>query len=323
MLCSRRWAWSELIWCEASCGKILGPVQSSPASWAQRHGTNIGFVSVSSDSDVELFPEVSRSIDGPRPIAQSSWLTGGHPVTVHIEEVLRRSHQGMTRPFICRGDDGATYFVKGVGAGRRSQIAEWVAGNLGLALGLPIAPFSIVEVPEELIMADSPLRLADLGSGPAFGSLLQEAMELTPTNVSEVPDDLQRDLLAFDWWIRNDDRNLTETGGNPNLFWEPSSSGLVVIDHNQAFDPNFDPENFLKYHVFAAQQTNVFGDMHRRREYTTRFESALDGWSGIREAIPLAWLFADSEMTVAVNFDVEAAYRLLKRYTRDDFWNVP
>jgi hypothetical protein len=34
---------------------------------------------------------------------------------VVIEEVLGRAHQGLTLPFICRGDDGAVYFVKGIG----------------------------------------------------------------------------------------------------------------------------------------------------------------------------------------------------------------
>ena len=47
----------------------------------------------------------------------------------------------MTRPFICRGDNKNLYFVKGIGATRQSQVYEWVAGNLGFALSLPIAPF--------------------------------------------------------------------------------------------------------------------------------------------------------------------------------------
>lgn len=41
---------------------------------------------------------------------------------IQIVEVLGRSIQGITRPFICRGEDDRTYFVKGQGAGRRSLI---------------------------------------------------------------------------------------------------------------------------------------------------------------------------------------------------------
>jgi hypothetical protein len=30
-----------------------------------------------------------------------------------ITEVIGRSEQGMTRPFLCEGDDWMTYYVKG------------------------------------------------------------------------------------------------------------------------------------------------------------------------------------------------------------------
>ena len=62
---------------------------------------------------------------------------------IEIIEVIRRSTQGVTEPFICRGDNGKIYFVKGKGAGRRSLVAEWIAGHLAIALGIPIAPFSL------------------------------------------------------------------------------------------------------------------------------------------------------------------------------------
>jgi hypothetical protein len=144
-------------------------------------------------------------------------------MAVEIVEVVRRSDQGVTRPFISRGDDDEVYFVKGVGAGRRSLICEWIAGTLALELGLPVAPFEIVEVPEELIESGAGLDLSELGSGPAFGSQRREVMELTASAIPEVPEPMQQDVLAFDWWIRNGDRYLTERGGNPNLFWAPET----------------------------------------------------------------------------------------------------
>lgn len=117
---------------------------------------------------------------------------------IEIVEVLRRSEQGMTRPFICRGDDGEIYFVKGVGAGRRSQVCEWICGHLGMAFGLPVAPFEIVHVPAELLAVDSALKLSDLGAGPAFGSRQQHVTEITMEAAKEVPDCLKRDVLLFD-----------------------------------------------------------------------------------------------------------------------------
>ena len=51
-------------------------------------------------------------------------------MNIQIVEIIGRSTQGITRPFICRGEDGHIYFVKGRGAGKRSLICEWIAGNL-------------------------------------------------------------------------------------------------------------------------------------------------------------------------------------------------
>ena len=65
-------------------------------------------------------------------------------MSLEIVEIMGRAQQGVTQPFICRGEDDQVYFVKGRGAGRRSLICEWIAGQLGRLLGLPIAPFGIV-----------------------------------------------------------------------------------------------------------------------------------------------------------------------------------
>jgi len=68
-------------------------------------------------------------------------------VTVTIVEIVRRSDQGITRPFLCVGSDGRRYYVKGHGAGRRSLIAEWLAGRAGKLLDLPIPDFALAEIP--------------------------------------------------------------------------------------------------------------------------------------------------------------------------------
>jgi hypothetical protein len=134
----------------------------------------------------------------------------------------------------------AVYFVKGAGAGRCSLLCKWIAGNLGLHLGLPIAPFEIVHVPEALLAFDTG-ELRDLGAGPAFGSRERQITELTFAAITDdIPESLQQGLLLFDWWIRNGDRMLSEVGGNPNLFLEPGTGELIVIDHNQAFDDSLE-----------------------------------------------------------------------------------
>jgi len=238
---------------------------------------------------------------------------------VQIVEIMGRSTQGVTHPFICRGDDDNTYFVKGSGAGRRSLVCEWIAGNLAMALNLPIAPFKVVEVPSELVEGN-PLY-DDLGAGPAFASLRQTIMELNYAGIDLVPDQLQRDVLAFDWWIRNWDRTLSESGGNPNLFWEPEHERLVVIDHNQAFDADFDVESFQKYHVFSRQYNDLFGDELYRQEYAKNFQNALNRWQNICETIPENWHYLDAEMSISANIQLDAIFTILKRCNTETLWN--
>jgi hypothetical protein len=244
-------------------------------------------------------------------------------VTVEIIEVMRRSAQGMTRPYICRGDDGHVYFVKGVGAGRRSQLCEWIAGSLAWGIGLPVAPFEIVYVPEELMELDSGLDLSDLGVGPAFGSRECGVSELSYGRVDEVPSELQQQVLAFDWWIRNADRILTARGGNPNLFWDEEAGELVVIDHNQAFDPAFDPDEFMQHHVFRAQAVAIQQDLLRRHELAHAMSASLQRWDRILEQVPEEWWYLDKEMIIAVAFDADTIREGLDRVNHNDFWRWP
>ena len=161
-------------------------------------------------------------------------------MSLTVVEVLERSKQGRTEPYICRCNDGAVYFVKGRSATRFELIAEWLCAQLDKAFGLPIAPHAIATVPEELIEADLTGWLGKLGEGEVFASQRVGAVELTETHRELVPQKLRRDVIAFDWWVHNGDRNMTPKGGNPNLLWNPEAEGsLVVIDHNLALILSF------------------------------------------------------------------------------------
>lgn len=241
---------------------------------------------------------------------------------VEIIEVLDRSVQGMTLPFICRGDDGKIYFVKGRSAGRRSLLCEWIAGHLAIAFGLPIAPFSQVYVSEPLIQLASRSDIGDLGEGLAFGSEGQQTVELTVTHLIAVGVEVRRDVLAFDWWVKNGDRTQSALGGNPNLFWNISSDSLLVIDHNQAFDESFDEEAFFSLHPFRDRIFEVFDDMVYRDHYASKFESVMAGWDQICDTIPPEWWFVDPECTMPLEFDREALKRRLLDCRSDAFWAI-
>ena len=49
-----------------------------------------------------------------------------------IVEVIGRSKQGQTQPYVCRGDDGAVQIVKGPSATRHGLIAQWLCARPGL-----------------------------------------------------------------------------------------------------------------------------------------------------------------------------------------------
>lgn len=242
-------------------------------------------------------------------------------MSIQIIEIMGRSEQGVTRPFICRGDDGNVYFVKGRGAGNASLICEWIAGNLAKRLGLPIAPFEIVEVPPELLEIVGGEHRTQLGAGKAFASRKLPVVELTASQLMEVPPDQQRDVLAFDWWVRNADRTLSEDGGNPNLFWDFERESLVVIDHNQAFDRSFSVPDFVDTHAFRAYWYAITSDWVTRKAYYDRFAAAMTDWPEICDTVPPEWWFADPEQTLPTDFDIEAARQTLMRYELDGFWS--
>ena len=242
--------------------------------------------------------------------------------TVVIEEILRRSDQGATRPFVCRGDDGALYYVKGRGAGRRSQVCEWVAAQLATVLGLPIAEYALAEVPVELVEAQVFPEINDLGSGIVFASRESpHPQELTVTTRDLVAPALAADVLVFDWWLHNEDRHLTGLGGNPNLLWDMQTGGLVLIDHNQAFDHDFRVEKFLASHVFAGYWNRVYGDHVEQGRYRTKLAAALETLADIRVSIPDSWWFFDEGVPADISWNEIVA--CLERCHREDFWNTP
>ncbi len=247
-------------------------------------------------------------------------------MALEIVEILRRSTQGITEPFVCRADDDEIYFVKGRHAGRCSQLCEWIAGRLAQELNLPIATFVLAYVPEELLdHAESSVR-RDLGAGWVFASRRQAAKKFNFSTIAHVPLELQQLVFAFDWWIANADRTLSQYGGNPNLLWEPGdkpkTGQLLVIDHNQAFDPDFSKADFINTHVFSEQGQAILSDAWRQQQYTNKFILALRSWQNICDAIPAEWWFFDEEMTLPSNFKLGAAYQQLMRCTAQDFWTV-
>lgn len=242
-----------------------------------------------------------------------------------IDEIIDRSEQGKTLPFICRAEDDHLYFVKGRDAGRRSQIIELICGQLAWSFGLDIAAFAIVNVPEALILPAFRHDINELGSGGAFGSqALPHVQELniaqlqSALHAGEISDRVAKDIFMFDWWIQNGDRTLTSLGGNPNLLWDCEAKRLVVIDHNCAFDPEFCGRSALELHVFADAGRAVFDDLAERALYLERFSTALAAFDVACDNVPLEWWWVDDG--VPTNFDRDVAKAMLARFDSAIFW---
>ena len=236
-----------------------------------------------------------------------------HPAVI---EVWERTEQGMTRPYRCGADDEHSYYVKSRGAGWRSLVCEWVAGRLATQLNLPIAPFAQVQVDEGF---ESILGLRgdhDLCAGMAFAD---HTRDFEPALLVRCSPGFRRDLVAFDWWVRNADRTLGAISGNPNLLWNTETEAPVVIDHNMAFDTGFDAALFMQTHIFRTDLEMISGDMLLRADYERRFTALLAGFEAI-------WDGTASELVVDEDghprFVPDEFLAVLARVNQPDFWTA-
>lgn len=240
-------------------------------------------------------------------------------IPLTVIEIVSRSAQGMTRPFLCRGENDVLYYVKGSYAGIRALCCEWVAGSLGRLLGLPIPNFCIADVPRALIEDSSRPDAADLGAGFVFASeLVEDGQEITFADLAGIDEDLQRKVLLFDWWVRNEDRTLTEFGGNPNLLRTAGAGQLRVFDLNLAFDDTFQERRFWRSHVFAGLAA-VWPDQFKQ-EMGGKMRAALARLPGIWNEMPDEWRSPEG----AAGLDFAEVERRLRRFetSPDEFWAI-
>jgi hypothetical protein len=242
-----------------------------------------------------------------------------------VEEVIKRSEQGQTAPYVCRGDDGQVYFVKNGALPKRELVAEWLAAHLARAVGLPVPAFDLAEVPASLCDRRMGSWLTDLEPGTGFASRRVEAGDFAWSMVAQVSAPQRSLIAAFDWWVHNADRTLSALGGNPNLLWRHGAHGgeVVVIDHNLAFELAFNGEAFLDTHVFAADLKLLAADWVAREQVRQGLVAALGVVDGACATIPEAWHFADPEQTVPAAWTWPEFTATLSRCLDDQtFWNL-
>lgn len=243
------------------------------------------------------------------------------PIEIIAIEGRTSEGNGVSRPFHCLGEDDAEYFVKLKNTGWNHLVKEWIAGRLAQEMGLPAAEIAQVRIPRELVAGDPELE-SDLGYGVAFGSRRVEPAErLAMAFVPDDPDGRLSRVLLFDWWIRNSDRALAETGGNPNLLWQIDPGRVVLFDHDNAFDEDFDPGHLWQYHALRAHRSAW--DPARRQEMAAWLAAGADCIDRLWRELPEEWLhdsYGDSRCTL----DKAGLISVLSSLDANpDFWSLP
>lgn len=237
---------------------------------------------------------------------------------IQIIEITRQASQGRSEPYLCVGEDGRNYYVKGRQSGLLTRVKEWICAHLGRAFGLPIPDFRLANISLELLGVTN-INLRPIGVGVGFASKeVPLACWFEEANKSKVDDELQRKLLIFDWWIRNDDRNLS----NPNLLWDAANQKMAVIDHNLAFDSEFDPLGFQSSHIFGHHWDTISSDLVSRSSYQQQLEAALPAFDQALGSMPDEWRWIDVEQTMPSTLDINQLKDQLLRCKADHFWRA-
>jgi hypothetical protein len=147
--------------------------------------------------------------------------------------------EGGSLPGLVEADDDGLYVVKfrGAGQGPRALVAEWIAGELGRAIGLPVPDLVGIDVDGSLGDAEPDEEIHDLvqasdglNLGMDFlpGALGFNRATVTASPGSPVDPAFAADTVWLDALVTNPDRTVQ----NPNLLvWH---GRLWLIDHGAA-----------------------------------------------------------------------------------------
>lgn len=64
----------------------------------------------------------------------------------------------------------------------------------------------------------------------------------------------------------------------------------------------------------------MFADFDRMQKYSENFSRALGSWERICNGIPIEWYYADKEMTVSADIDINELLEILQKCNKDEFW---
>ena len=139
--------------------------------------------------------------------------------------------EGGSLPGLVEADDDGLYVVKfrGAGQGPKALVAEWLAGEIGRALGLLVPELVSVDLPAVIANSEPHEEIHDLliaSIGLNIGvDFLPGSMTFNPAADGPVDPDWAADVVWFDALTTNPDRS----DRNPNLLvWHGRT---WLIDH--------------------------------------------------------------------------------------------
>ena len=173
--------------------------------------------------------------------------------------------EGGSLPGLVEADDDGLYVVKfrGAGQGPRALVAEWLAGEIGRALGLLVPDLVAVDLEAEIADSEPHEEIHDLlvaSVGRNIGlDFLPGSLTFNPAADVVSDSDWAADVVWFDAFVTNPDRSAK----NPNmLVWHGRT---WLIDHGAAL---------YVHHTWRDP------DVHARRAFERSAEHVLLPFAG-------------------------------------------
>jgi len=221
--------------------------------------------------------------------------------TVLATRYVTPLREGGSLPGLVEADDDGLYVVKfrGAGQGPRALVAEWLAGEIGRAMGLTVPDLVAVEIDPTLGDAEPDEEIHDLvraSGGLNLGlDFLPGALTFSRAVAHQeqtVDPDVPADTVWLDAYVTNPDR----TAQNPNLLvWHGRTwlidHGAALYIHHTWRDPDEHarrPFERIRDHVLLPFSGSIEAADAR---HAGRIDRAL--LVALVEALPDVWLPPD------------------------------
>lgn len=215
-----------------------------------------------------------------------------------VKSILKVSEQGVSRPYLCTDENDGVRWCKGSHTGLRSLISEWICARLARRMGLPVPDFAILKLDVSTFRnwrgyQENPVpEIVTDFNQYVFGSLNVDGCKDVVDPKSElrhVDKVMLCKVFLFDKLIHNTDR----TDFNSNLL---ANGSVYIIDHNNAFDPEFTTSEFADEHILREFQDAM---THDEKSVFVRSVEELANGPFLEEVwgeMPCEWTDAGSEI---------------------------